>query len=186
MCGGHKTHKAPAEAAERKRWVKQSEDMRADLPPSLQKTKPWTDSACLQGITTDRQRELLDLAYLTTMMSKQDSDGGLPAKASVTAGLVCDVSQAICRKPWGPPRTWCCSSQVYSFEKDRMLLPEEGLRLLGFATSGWTDGMAPSEVQDFCGMAMAVPSVTVAATSLILAAAEHRKLSDVFQNPEFQ
>lgn len=163
--------------------MKQALDFRAALPEVLKDQKPWTvgNAACLQGITTDRQRGMLDLAYLSTMMSKQEQ--GLPTtKESVTAGLVCDVSQAICRKPWGPPRTWCCSSQVYAFQKERMLLPEEGLRLLGFATSHWTEGLSPTEVQEFCGGAMAVPSVTVAATSLILAAAEHGKLSDVFQD----
>jgi len=163
------------------KWEQQAKALRQELPSDLSDKKPWTDFARCQGISTHRQRELLDLAFLTTLSSRR-SRGEPCSKRDIIEGLFVDVSQAIDRKPWGPLRTVCGGSQVYSYQKDRLLIPEELLRLLGFATSRWCHdaNVSRAEVTALAGSGMALPSVSVVCLSLMLAAAESRKLDDLF------
>ena len=179
--------------------------IREQLPRELQAAKPWTTRARLQGVTADRQKELLDLAFLCSKSALLAS--GLPANdEDVIKGLVVDMSQncvrplgrKVCcavhllsfkklhlypcwlsvshlklRKPWGHMRCYTTSSLIYSFEADRVLLPEEGFRLLGFPYIDFSlSGLTGQEIAGLVGQAMAVPSVTLACMALLAAAAQ--------------
>ena len=159
----------------------QAKAFRQDLPSDLSDKKPWTDFARCQGISTPRQKELLDIGFLTSWASRRSRQEPC-SKRDIIEGLFVDVSQAIDRKPWGPLRTVCGGSQVYSYQKDRLLIPEELLRLLGFATSRWCHdaNVSRAEVTALAGSGMALPSVSLVCLSLMLAAAESHKLDELF------
>lgn len=129
----------------------------------------------MQGLQTERQKEILDVAFLSIWASK-----GLELPHSeVIKNLYVDVSQAISRRPWGRLRTLCTGSQIYSFEKDRVLIAEESLRLLGFPTGSWTASLTQSDIMGFAGNAMALPSVAAVSLSLLLACFQEELFMDV-------
>ena len=66
---------------------------------SFRASKPWTVGARLQGLQTERQKEMVDLAFLITMASKRPQ--AEVSQRDVIKGLYIDVSQAISRRPWG-------------------------------------------------------------------------------------
>lgn len=161
----------------------QAEALRQQLSAPLQTAKPWSTVARMTGVAVNpRIKEMVDLAYLMTKEGLKMQD--LPhQKDDVVKGLFADLSQNIGRRPWGSFRTLTTASQVYHFKLDRLILPEECLRVLGFgrlAKIGLQDaGLTPAETGEFVGQAMSVPSVGVACMSLITAAIETGALSDV-------
>ena len=159
------------------KWVQQAKAVRESLPVGMRQEKPWSRRARLQGISkTARVLELLDIAYLCQKKMLLETDPDV-ADQKVIEGLVCDTSQAISRRPWGSlcTRTLTTSSQLYSFEKDRLLLPHESLRMLGFQSQNLSSvckfGISDSDLSDLAGSAMSLPAVTCAALSLIYASA---------------
>ena len=162
---------------EQTKWEQQSKAIRESLPVGMQQQKPWSPRARLQGISnTARVLELLDIAFLCQKKMLLETDPDV-TNEKVIQGLVCDTSQAISRKPWGSlcTRTLTTSSQLYSFEKDRLLLPHESFRMLGFQTQNMSSvckfGISDSDLSDLAGSAMSLPAVTCAALSLIYASA---------------
>ena len=134
----------------------------------------------MQGLSgLPRQKELLDVAYLDTQAWLM-KEGQASERENVISGLVADVSQNIGRRPWGLIRTFTQSSQVYCFERDRLLLPHERLRCLGFPdVQTLTKDMSFAEASSLVGQAMAVPAVTMACLCLLVAACEKNALGDL-------
>ena len=125
---------------------------------------------------------MVDIAFLQTKDALRFH--GLPhSNSDVVNGLYADLSQNIGRKPWGSFRTLTTASQVYHFKLDRLILPEECLRVLGFGRLAeiglQNSGLTPAETGEFVGQAMSVPSVAVACMCLITAAVEKGALSDI-------
>ena len=162
------------------KWQQQAAALRESLPPTLKDQRPWSPNARMQGLSAlPRQQELLDLAYLETKswLQKQGMDD---SHQRVVKSLVADVSQNIGRKPWGPMRTHTTSSMIYSFERDRLVIPAEGLRLLGFPNvARMVQGLSSADTVELVGQAMAVPSVTLAAAALIVGALDTNALPDL-------
>ena len=165
------------------KWRAQSANMRAALSEELQHLRPWSPTAHLVGLAgTERQKELLDLAYLWTqegLMIKNYAS----SQQHVIRDLLCDVSQNITRKPWGQGtlRTFTTSTQMYSFELDRLVLPLEGMRLLGFpGAASLAHGVSSADLSDFVGEGMALPSICLAQMSLLKAAFQLNALPDLF------
>ncbi|CAE7788012.1 CHT1 [Symbiodinium sp. CCMP2592] len=171
----HQANKRPKTATSSSagtKWQAQEKALRSELPPDLRhQSKPWTGAARLQGLggpqgCLPRTRAMIDLAFLFTKLSK----GGSAAENSdIIRNLVVDVSQALERKPWGL-RTLLASTSLYSFEHDRLVLPMEGLRLLGFSTKCLYPSLSQGEIADLVGNAMSLPSVTIVCASLLSAA----------------
>ena len=164
------------------KWKQQADQIRKSFPPDRRNSHPWSSRARLQGLPKlARVQELVDIAYLTTETTLKSQ--GLPANsAEVTKGLCIDISQNVARKAFGPLRTHCCSSQTYLFAEDRIMLPHEALRLLGFGYDQIAcKNLSGKEVSDLAGNAMAVPSVTLVQMSLLHAAFRHGALPSLFQ-----
>lgn len=169
------------------KWQQQAAKIRSSLEPTRRNAVPWSSSARLLGVPrTARTLELLDVGYLCAEQALRQQ--GLPAdKGHVVQNLTIDVSQNICRKPWSSSlRTFTTTSQVYLYSADRILLPEEALRLLGFddVPGDALNGVSAAEVSDLVGQAMALPSVAVPMLALLQAAFEHGGLPDLFAEYE--
>ena len=159
-------------------WRQQSNLLRQALPFSDKKkaSTPWSGIARLQGLSsTPRVKELLDCAYLHAEARAQQE-----GKAFDVNSLIADCSQAISRKPWSldETRTFCTSTQNYSFKVDRVILPEEELSMLGFP-GGLLRGIRLSDGFEFVGQSMALPSVAMAEAALMVACIKTGALSNV-------
>lgn len=166
------------------KWLQQARSLRNQLPEHCRDRRPWSPHALLQGLgSTDRVRELCDLAFLCTEETLRQA-GEDCSHANVIRGLSCDVSQNVQRKPWGTLRTLTTNSCVYVFELDRVLLPEEGLRLLGFPTLPMMKHITPGEMHEFMGQAMALPAVAQASLCLLLGAYETGSIPSLFGGPQ--
>lgn len=146
----------------------------------------WCSGARLQGISgTPRVLELLDCAYLSQEWSlRQRSQDPLRplSRKEIAVGLFADCSQAITRKPWSATtmRTITTSSNLYSYEADRLVLSQEHLRLLGFPEH-ICHGLSNSEILDFAGNAMSLASCAAAEAFVLAAAFVHGALPDLLQ-----
>lgn len=179
------TSSSSMKRVEETQWGQQSEKFRAGLLYLSEDRKwsnPWSKKARLQGLSsTQRVRELLDCCYLYHESLLVHQAGQMPSESQVIQGLVIDVSQAVQRKPWtrgGPCRTFCTGSETYSFEADRILLPEEELALLGFPP-GLLSGITLSEGYELVGQSMAICSVGLGQAVLLSAAIKAGALSDL-------
>jgi hypothetical protein len=86
----------------------------------------------------------------------------------VSQGLMCDVSQAIDRRPWAYHlRTITTSSAIYNFTRDRTLLPQEILRVYGWSPDATNNTY--EEVADLVGETMALPPLATILGSLLVA-----------------
>lgn len=60
-------------------------------------------------------------------------------------------------------------SAVYSFQEDRVLGPQELLRLMGWIGGALTGDLSLRDVRDLVGEAQALPSLATALAALLLA-----------------
>ena len=164
------------------KWQAQSRALRQELPEDIRHLRPWSLKARMQGLSkSDRVCESLDLAFLFSWAARREA--GLPCDDdSIVTDLFCDTSQALQRKPWGRMRTLCTSSACYSFSRDRLLLPCEALRSLGFGDCSFTDSLSSAEITDVAGCGMALPSAALPAMSLLLAAHDRLQIPDLFDH----
>ncbi len=109
-----------------------------------------------------REFDLVNIAYAS--LRGQGEDEGQVLKSWV------DISQSVARKPWGALRTFTTSSQIYSFKEDRLLVPEEHFRLLGFGENLVCGNLGPDELRKLAGEAMCVPCIALLVWSVLLAA----------------
>ena len=72
----------------------------------------------------------------------------------------------------------CTASETYSFEADRILLPEEALSLLGFP-NGILSGIKLVDGYELVGQSVAICSVALAQAVLLPAAVKAGGLSDL-------
>ena len=156
------------------KWMSQAKSIRESLwafDNTKKASRPWSSHARMQGIScTPRHREILDVAFLDAERNLVEH-GLRTTREDIANNLFCDVSQNLSRKPWGGLRTLTTSTILYSFQKDRLILPEEGLRILGFpSTSTLVRGISQGDVSDIVGQAMAVPAVVLPTMALLLAA----------------
>ena len=187
-----------ANQSEDPKWKGQGKSMREKLVNQLGRhaySRPWSSSgARTQGLpqASARIQELLDVAFLsqeafvrqslswTTQSPLQSLDRKVIAK-----DLFCDVSQAINRKPWFSKcmRTLTTSSSIYSFELERVLLPHETMRLMGFPAEKLTQGahqISDSQISEFVGQSMALPSCAASLSAVLASIFEHGCMEDLF------
>ena len=172
----------PDDSEQHPKWKIQSLQMRQGFPLERQQATPWSLKARLQGLPkTDRVKEMVDLGYLATEMAFKAQ--GRPIHSSnIVQNLSIDVSQNCVRRPWGNLRTFCTGSQVYLYQQDRVLIPQETLRLLGFGCDQVaTRGLSDKEITDLAGNAMSVPSVALCQLALLHGAFCHNSMPWLFQ-----
>ena len=79
----------------------------------------------------DRKRDLVNVAWLARIKESP----GIPT-ARLAENYWCDVSQSVCRKPWGAKlQSFRPNSQIYSFERDRVLKGSDCCRVRGLPMS---------------------------------------------------
>lgn len=136
----------------------------------------WSGSASLEGLVGSlRQRDVIDVCYLTICHKLGLNPVLLDTKAAVRRlELYCDVSQNVNRSPWSRGYVRCAttSSRNYSFEKDRLLVPEEMLMAYG-----WPRKIAEARTQvpttvmdDLVGETMALQPLATVMLAMVIAA----------------
>ena len=189
MNEGGEHSKSPQEGPGPK-WQQHAQQMREKLGQQtgpIKETKPWSSgNHRLQGVpTTPRVKELLDLAVLNVMDAALVNHPGedLPLQVLVK-DLYVDCSQASCRKPWsvGFLRTFTTNSQLYSFSLDRVLVPDEQLRALGFR-GNLASHLHYPDVVEMAGQSMALCSIAFAEALVIAALFQQHAIPDLFQRP---
>jgi hypothetical protein len=143
----------------------------------------WSGSASLGGLVGSvRQRDVVDVCYLSTCHRLQLNPVLLDTKATVRRlELYCDVSQNVNRSPWsiGYVRCATTSSRNYSFELDRLMVPEEMLMAYG-----WPRTVAEAHTQvpatamdDLVGETMALQTLATVMLAMVIAAhSEHARV----------
>jgi hypothetical protein len=170
------------------KWLQQAKDVRrklaagaaaagatAKLTSAILKGRPWTAPAgvpaprCRGLAGGARQRELLDIAYLSTCLANGSDPFDITLRQQNAHGLTCDVSQSINRSPWSHHlRTITTASRIYSFQHDRLLHGEELFRCYGWEAQ--VDGLAADHTNDLVGETMALPPLMAALTGLAVSA----------------
>ncbi len=167
------------------KWPQRSSHMRWKhrLPPT---GGSWiSGGAKLRGVRrTPRVVDSLECAwgvrkreFLTTnprWLAKADSK---EFRAVAAAGLFCDLSQCVGRAPWTSKKTACVhclttSSVVYSFERDRIVLPIELLAWHAYPTEAVPRAVPSAQIRDATGEMMALPAIAHIMLCVHLALAE--------------
>ena len=103
-------------------WEQQAKAFRDALRMAWDDT-PWTGSHQLVGVKRlPRNLHNLDVVFAQTMVANN-----MDREASVK-GLFSDLSQNLKRSVWskrGVAKTLCHETMLYSFERDRLLIPQE-------------------------------------------------------------
>ena len=141
-------------------WIAKHKQVREDL--GIGAGAAWSDAGKkAMGVHTRRAKDLLDIAWAhSTAQSK-------------TQDLIADVTHSAARLPWGCGfRAMTTSTTFFVFAEDRICLPAEHLRILGFPQNVQHKCVSGAQLKELCGQAMAVPCITLAATAVALALPE--------------
>ena len=143
------------------RWQMHSADVRGTLQLPATAT-PYTGKSEISfgGHTMNqRQRDLLDCAFAARRSDMPDTS----TSTELRAGLWCDISQAVQRRPWGlRPPSICRNTCLYSYEHDVVLTGYAHMLLLG-----WPRGFAgreeftSTELRDLSGEAVSIPITSI-------------------------
>ncbi len=127
------------------------------------------EGASLRGLgATIRQRSVLEASLIDFCLRH-----GLSDTEEAKQGLVYDVSQNPgFTKATKILPTICCGSLIYDFEMDRLLVPLELMRIMGWSCDPTisTSDLRAGQLQELVGNLMALPSLAVALWSVLLAA----------------
>jgi hypothetical protein len=155
-------------------WELQSLSLRSmsKFSPSY---KPWTsrpDTSVAKQLEP-RASELLDICWALQLKNHRTSV--LPGKGTgknkhkaqsqssvdtlLRKSLFCDLSERVARKPWGPFRTLTQSCQMYSFEGDGILTPDQHMILQGMPSELDLSGLDSTHVRSLAGEAFSAPCV---------------------------
>ena len=129
-------------------------------------------AARLVGLSrTPRHIEVLEI-YLLRACFAQNLNPLLPADlARAKRDLTMDVTQnpSWTKSSPGTMASFTRGSAVYSFQEDRVLGPQELLRLMGWIGGALTGDLSLRDVRDLVGEAQALPSLATALAALLLA-----------------
>jgi len=150
----------------KKKWQEQSAELRRAI--GMQMQAPWTGrpAVVLQGLQrSPRMLDLIDIAYhMATKHAMSPVE-----KFAAVQNLVVDVSQGLKFKPWHFDKLPCLttSTTCYLFGRDRLLTEAEKFKVLGFPDVVLS-GLSKSATKDLIGDAMAVYSIGLVASAMIL------------------
>ena len=90
-------------------------------------------------------------------------------KQELVRGLLANITQRVQRCPWGGITALCQSSEIYSFERDSMLQPEEYLHLQGYPKNRVLPvGVLPAYAGRLSGEGFALPCIATAIYAIYL------------------
>lgn len=141
------------------RWQSDSVAMRSSLKISSGYNS-WTRAGAIPGVQClgvprhPRFLDVLDCAWAARL--RKIGGAGLEA---CRKGWFVNLSQGVCRRPWGPgTRTLCTSSLVYSYEMDRVLRGDDAMRLQGWPRHK-LHKFSSHTLRDLAGEAFALPTM---------------------------
>ena len=147
----------------------------------LASLKPWTQThRRYHGISaTERVLTILDCVTMSTLGGSQETSDIMKspnANALVESAMqhiLVDVSQNPCRRAFSNmqevSKCMHTASIIYSFRKDRVLLPFEMMMIHGHSMSMQVpNGMTPKELHDLAGMGINLPCLGLILASLML------------------
>ena len=167
---------------ESREWQKQAKGLREQWHrkrPCLQcqVARPWTAATDgfeprlggIPGPLAPRKAELLDLALLWGLAQQQATEVTAHTRDLVCQGLLVNVSQNPARRPWSYDLGRLTrTSRYYSFADDRVLSAQELFRIYGWQRANLT-GIKFGDAIDMLGDSMALPTLGVAMSALIIA-----------------
>ena len=124
----------------------------------------WSSTHDLRGVIGSREREVIDLGHAMTRSQK----------------LFIDVSQTATWRPWREDtiRSMVAISCYYSSQRDRTLVPQEHLQLLGWPRRiTCADAVDVGSLRNLAGEAMSIPCCSAVTLALLSA------LPGIFENP---
>ena len=139
----------------------------------------WSGSATLGGLVGSlRQRDVVDVCYLSICHQLGLNPVKLDTKATVRRlELYCDVSQNVNRSPWSRGHVRCAttSSRNYSFEMDRLMVPEEMLMAYGWPRpiAEAHTSVPDTAMDDLVGETMALQPLATVMLATIIAASSN-------------
>ena len=154
-------------------WKKQAAAMRER---NGWRGNPWTqvDSPpLLRGLSkTARVEEVLNLGFFWGAQLLGLDPHCASHRPSIAKQLICDPSQNPGRHPWGLClRRLTRGSRPYIYAEDRCMFPLEAYRVYGWE-SPTLDGLTDDEAWDLLGDSMALQTLGVAASGLLLSLGE--------------
>lgn len=150
------------EAAASAPWRRADAKMRSSKGLGTVSSREWSSSALMQHVgRTERVYSIIDTCW--------DMHSAPNMRESIASELFVDVSQNIDQGFFSSShlKTSTTSQELYSFGRDRMLLAQEYLNILGMPPCN-LDGLTSRQVRDLAGEAFALPVVTLLTTALIL------------------
>lgn len=123
----------------------------------------------LQGVSpTPRVLDLIDVVASSFMAANGLSMSQL---SDALAPILLDISQSHSRKAFshgGLHKCLTTSSTLYSFKLERVILPQEMLKWQGYpATLKVPDECTQTDLRDFCGEGMFLPSLATCLWALL-------------------
>ena len=155
-----------------RRWRTDTNNFKAKLgAPST-----WTcysDSHQLRGISSDRERAIVDCGMLWKMHQPQYKGRNME---SLRGGLWADISQSVKRKPFYDQQlgTACTSLVYFSYQSNSVMSALGHLRILGHPV-----GIAPissfteADLRDLAGEGQSLPWLTACSITLLAATVRH-------------
>lgn len=168
-CQAQQSRNDPDERLTR-RWHKESLSERNSLNVSPGYS-PWTSRATFKGLglpLTDRIKDIIDIFVIRMMKEKQKTVAELEPDL---VDCFIDVSQSHgrhCHSRDGMNKCLCTSSMLYSYGKDRLVLPVESLYMQGYpVTLQVPRHVTASQLRDFSGEGMCLPCIASVIWSLM-------------------
>jgi hypothetical protein len=121
-----------------------------------------------------RHKDMLNIcmaSYWKPACAEAQSKGlPIPSIDSMRAGLFCDLSQSVQRKPWsqGVIRCLVQGSVLYSFEHDAVMRPEHHLRLQGMRSNFDISSLSDPEIRALAGEGFCLPCIATCIWALFL------------------
>lgn len=149
------------------RWIAEGKTLRSSLGVDLD-LRPWTSSSALYSITSLREAELLDSAWISHCHANGVSPDIEGKRQWLARQSTADVSQSIDLKTGSElMRTLTTASKIYLFSRDSVMTREDQLCMLGHNYRNLVD-YSIADVKSLTGEAMALPNVGTALYSLLL------------------
>ena len=137
---------------------------------------PWADDHPLAGAAlwgcakTTRVIEVLEVSLLRACWKKGLDPRRPEELLEAKKGVWCDYSQSFLTASPGGPGTVNTSSRLYDYVLDRIIVPEELLRALGWSEGVVdTSGVDMAHMQNLVGECQALQPLSVASWALLLA-----------------
>jgi hypothetical protein len=146
-------------------WMRHSADVRATLGATCEEM-PWCLEPGTRGVPeTPRQHDCVNVAWIARRRAMP-----LASVQEMIKDYFVDTNSSIHFRAFGDLKGMMCGSTYYSFELERMLSPEEHLKVLGYDTTAISfENMTSRDIRDLSGNANPLQTVGVIMMALLSA-----------------